>query len=72
MYSIHTNYKFTIEVESQRQLRFLDVMSKRKPGGYIGNSVYRKPTHPYRYLNGACDHHPAQNSSGLNTLINRL
>jgi hypothetical protein len=47
--SIHQNIAFTMEVEKQGTLPFLDVLVKR-PDGSLGHSVYRKPTHTYLYL----------------------
>lgn len=38
-YSIHTNIKFTMEVENENRLPYLDVMTVRKANGSIGHAV---------------------------------
>lgn len=68
---VHPNIKFTMEVEKDGSLPFLDVMTTRKPDGTLGHAVYRKPTHTNRYLNAGSYHHPAQKYGVLNTLVNR-
>lgn len=62
------NVKFTIDVEKEKQLSFLDVMKKRKTDCSICHHV--KKTNAHRYLNGTSHHHPAHTSSELNTLNN--
>lgn len=69
--SIHNKIKFTMEVETDDQLPFLDVLVKKKQGGTLGHTVYRKPTHTDRYLNAASHHHPAQLNSVVKTLMTR-
>src|SRR5436190_11970228 len=69
--SIHPNIQFTMEVENNRSLPFLDVLVTRKEDGTLGHSVYRKPAHTDRYLNAASHHHPLQKNAVLNTLANR-
>ncbi|GJQ78841.1 hypothetical protein Trydic_g2681 [Trypoxylus dichotomus] len=48
--SQHPDIKFTMEVEKDGVIPFLDVLVKRKPNARLGHSVYRKPTHTDRYL----------------------
>ena len=60
--SLHDRIKFTMEVESEGKIAFLDVQVERK-GFRLITSVYRKPTHTdrylnYRYLNYRSNHHP--------------
>ncbi|XP_046400884.1 uncharacterized protein LOC124167130 [Ischnura elegans] len=69
--SQHHAIQFTMELEKEHQLSFLDVLVKRKGNGRLGHSVYRKPTHTDRYLNAASHHHPSQKSSLVATLVNR-
>ncbi|XP_063540752.1 uncharacterized protein LOC134749665 [Cydia strobilella] len=52
--------KFTMELEKDCSLPFLDVLVKRNPDNTLGRTVYRKPTHTDRYLNGKSHHHPSQ------------
>jgi hypothetical protein len=49
--SVHPNFKFTIENETDCQLPFLDVLVCRDSSGCIMTKVYRKPTHTDKYLN---------------------
>ncbi|XP_053989899.1 uncharacterized protein LOC128882340, partial [Hylaeus volcanicus] len=66
----HTNIKFTMEIEKDGILPFLDVKIE-KANGRLEHTVYRKPTHTDRYLNAASHHHPAQKNTLIRTLMNR-
>lgn len=55
---LHPNIKFTMEVESDGKLPFLDVMVYKKQDGTLGHSVHRKPTHTDLYLNARSCHPP--------------
>jgi TFIIF-interacting CTD phosphatase-like protein len=48
--SIHPNITFTMEVEQNKVLPFLDVLVSRSPDGSLGHSIYRKSTHTDLYL----------------------
>ncbi|KAJ0178857.1 hypothetical protein K1T71_005632 [Dendrolimus kikuchii] len=50
--SISSNIKFTMELEANNKLAFLDVLILRNPDNTLGHTVYRKPTHTDKYLNG--------------------
>ncbi|XP_075924849.1 uncharacterized protein LOC142925636 [Petromyzon marinus] len=69
--SRHPTIKFTMEVEKNGRLSFLDVLFERRPDGSLGHSVYRKPTHTDSYLKPDSHHHPAQNNSLIKTLYHR-
>lgn len=69
--SVHPSIQFTMEVENNNILPFLDVAVRRKSDFSIGYSVYRKKTHTDRYLNARSHHHPLQKASVLNTLAKR-
>ena len=47
--SIDANISFTIEIESDNKISFLDTLVTRR-NGTIAVDVYRKPTHTDRYL----------------------
>ena len=69
--SIHPNIKFTIEVEKNGCLPFLDILIYKTAHGTLGHRVYRKPTHTDLYLNKNSHHHPLQKSTVLRTLLHR-
>ena len=48
--SYHTNIKFTIEIESENKISFLDVLLIRS-NSLISTKVYRKNTNTYIYMN---------------------
>ena len=57
--SIHPRIEFTLELEQNNQLPFLDVLVIKTQDGRLEHTVYRKPTHTNRYLNAECPHHPS-------------
>jgi hypothetical protein len=67
--SIHHNIKFTMEVEKNWSLPFLDVLVSRRPDGSLGHTVSRKPTHKDLYLHAKSAHHPSQKKGVLLSLI---
>ena len=48
---IRPSIQFTLELEKDRTLPFLDTHLRRKVDGTLDVTVYRKPTHTDRYLN---------------------
>ena len=48
--SIETSIQFTVELEKERKLPFLDVLLIRNTDVSIDTSVYRKPTRTDQYL----------------------
>ena len=54
--SIEPHIQFTVKIETDRQLPFLDLLRCEEDGS-IFTSVYRKPTHTDRYLDFT-SHHP--------------
>ena len=54
---VEPSIQFTVELESDGNLPFLDVLLQRDPDGSIATTVYRKATHTDRYLD-FMSHHP--------------
>ena len=57
MNSLHPNISFTMEIEKDHKIAFLDVMIERE-NNRLKTTVYRKPTHTNLYLNFRSNHHP--------------
>jgi hypothetical protein len=55
----HTNIKFTLEVDEDSSLPFLDKLVIRDKER-ISFKLYRKPTSSDRYIDAFSHHHPAQ------------
>jgi hypothetical protein len=68
---LHNKVQFTMEIEEQGHLPFLDINIYRKTDGSLGHKVYRKPTHTNLYLYQNSHHHPANKQSVLASLIHR-
>jgi hypothetical protein len=56
---IHNNIQFTMEIEYEGHLPFLDINIYRKMDGSLRHKVYQKPTHTNLYLHQKSHHHPA-------------
>ena len=69
--SISSEIKFTMELEENGKIPFLDFLISRKEDGTLGHQVYRKKTHTDSYLHAYSYHHPSQKSRILNTLAIR-
>ena len=48
--SVRPSIKFTVEIEKEGTLPFLDTLLRRKGDGTLDFTVYRKPPHTDRYL----------------------
>jgi len=68
---IHNNIQFTMEIEEESHLPFLDIDIYRKMEGSLGHKVYRKPTHTNLCLHQKSHHHPANKHSVLSSLVHR-
>jgi len=66
--TITSNIHFTIDIEENGKLPFLDILISKKADGTLGHQVYRKPTHTDTYMPS---HHPAQKQSAINSLVHR-
>ena len=62
--SLRPSIQFTMEMEENNSLPFLDTLVKRGDGGMIDFGVYRKPTHTDRYLQYS-SHHPCHVKRGM-------
>ena len=69
--SLHPKIEFTMEVEENNRLAFLDVLVIKKEDGTLAHTVHRKATHTNRYLHASSHHHPSQISSIPKTLVQR-
>ena len=69
--SIIPHIKFTIEIESEGSIAFLDTRTTRQENGSITVSVYRKATNTDRYLDFKSHHHPQHKHSVVRTLMDR-
>ena len=67
----HPSIQFTVELEINEQLPFLDVMTYNKKDGEIGYFIYRKPTQTNKYLNYASYHPMAHKIGVCDTLLTR-
>ena len=68
---VNEHIQFTLEMEDNNSLPFLDVRLHHQPDGSILTSVYRKPTHTDRYLDFS-SHHPLEHKrSVVTTLFSR-
>ena len=63
--------KFTMEVQENNRLPFLDVLITKNEYGSLAHQVYRKKMHTDRYLHATSHHHPSQKLGILNTLAIR-
>ncbi|XP_048246379.1 uncharacterized protein LOC125377366 [Haliotis rufescens] len=60
----HPRVQFTIEIEKDNQLPFLDVLVCRNSANRIQTSVYRKPTHTDQYIHFN-PNHPLRTKTGI-------
>jgi hypothetical protein len=69
--NISEEIKFTMEIEENGIIPFLDILINRKSDGNLGHAVYRKKTHTENYLHADSHHHPNQKLGVLKTLATR-
>ena len=63
--------QFTIEVEEDGALPFLDLRIHRKEDDSIKFSIYRKPTSKERYIMKSSFHHGTHKAAAFNSMIHR-
>ncbi|KAK3727227.1 hypothetical protein QZH41_020364, partial [Actinostola sp. cb2023] len=69
--SVNPNIQFTVEIEKDGSLAFLDTKTTRQSDGSISVAVYRKPTHTDRYLDFNSHHHSGHKRAVAKTLLYR-
>lgn len=69
---ISPNIKFTVEMEHNGKLPFLDLYIERNPNGSIAFDIYRKPTSTERYITNESNHHPTHKLAAFNCMAHRL
>lgn len=69
--SFHPAIQFTIELEVDEKIPFLDIMLYNKKDGTIGFHVFRKPTQTNKYLHYDSFHPNAHKISVCDTLLSR-
>ena len=69
--SISPEIKFTMEMEENMIIPFLDILIIRKEDGSLGHKVFRKSTHTESHLDVDSHHHPTQKFGVLNILAIR-
>ena len=69
--TIRTSIKFTMEMEIDGQLPFLDVLVK-KNGDKLSTTVFRKKMHTDQYINYGLNHHPMIKSGVIKCLKTRM
>ena len=69
--TIESTIQFTVEVENDGKLPFLDVNISRLPDGSFNTSVFIKPTHTDRYLDFASHHPISHKRAVVSTLTSR-
>ena len=70
--SIECSNQFTVEVENDGELPFLDVNIYRGSDGSLNTSVHRKPTHTDRYLDFSSHHPFSHKRAVVRTLSSRV
>jgi len=68
---INDNIQFTMEIEAEGHLSFLDVNIYKKMDGSLGHQVYWKPTHTNFYLHQKTHQLPANKHSVLSSRVHR-
>ena len=58
--NIEASIKFTLEIESNNSLPFLDVLVVKEKSGNLTSKLYQKPTHTNRFFNFNSQHSLSQ------------
>jgi hypothetical protein len=68
---IYPTIKFTVEVEENGAIPFLDLMIRRNNDS-VDFSIYRKPTDSQLLINDDSFHHPSHKHAAFHSMIHRL
>ena len=69
--SIESTINFTVEVESENKIAFLDTEITHQDNGSLSTTVYRKKTHTDQYLSFHSHHPISHKIAVVNTLYSR-
>jgi hypothetical protein len=69
---ISENIKFTMDLEDNNSIPFLDILMTRKQDGTLGHKVFREKTHTDNYLHAESHHNPSQKMEFFNTMAIRV
>lgn len=69
--SISRHIKFTLEIEKDNKLPFLD-LEISKEDGRLSFDIYRKNTTVERFITSDSYHHPSHKYASLNSMVHRL
>ena len=67
-----TSITFTVEIENERRLPYLDVKVIRSLGGKLETSIYRKPTQTGRHLDFHSSHPTSVKRPVVSSLMRRI
>jgi hypothetical protein len=69
LHNISAHIQFTMEIQNENSLPFLDVLISHQSDGTLTHQVYRKKSQAYHYLHVQSQHHPTQKCIVLKNLI---
>ena len=69
--NLEESIKFTMEMEDNGKIAFLDALIHRDEGGVLTSTVHRKETHTNRYLHFKSNHPIAHKRSVVSSLLDR-
>lgn len=69
--NISKNIKFTMEVEENNNISFLDIILIRNEDGTLGHKIFKNKAHTDNYLHADSHHHLTQKMGVLRTLFTR-
>jgi hypothetical protein len=68
----HQTIKFTVEIENDGDLPFLDILISRGDNNTIEFSIYRKPTHTDRYITSDSHHCGGHKQAAFHSMVHRM